>query len=99
MGEVEEIICPNCLGQRYKAEVLDIRVKELNIFEILNTQIDKLSEIFEDEKLKFAFEILQRLGLSHINLGRTTPTLSGGEAQRLKLAKTLIESFHKIKKR
>ncbi|MDQ7085271.1 MAG: ATP-binding cassette domain-containing protein [Sulfurovum sp.] len=98
LGEVEEIICPNCLGQRYKAEVLDIRVKELNIFEILNTQIDKMSEIFEDEKLRFAFETLERLGLSHINLGRTTPTLSGGEAQRLKLAKTLIESFHKIKK-
>jgi excinuclease ABC subunit A len=98
LGKIEEIVCPNCLGQRYKAEVLDIRVKELNIFEILNTQIDKLSEIFEDEKLRFAFETLERLGLSHINLGRTTPTLSGGEAQRLKLAKTLIESFHKIKK-
>ena len=98
LGEVEGIICPNCLGQRYKAEVLDIKYKNLNIFELLNTPISKLSKIFDDKKLQFAFYILQKLGLSHITLGRTTPTLSGGEAQRLKLAKTLIESFNKIKK-
>ncbi len=97
-GELDEIICPNCLGQRYKAEILDIRYKELNIFEFLNMEVSKLAQLFDDKKLKFAFEILQKLGLSHITLGRTTPTLSGGEAQRLKLAKVLIESFHKIKK-
>ena len=97
-GEQEEVICPNCLGQRYKAEVLDVKYKELNIIEFLNSSIKKLSSLFEDDKLKFAFEILKKLGLSHITLGRTTPTLSGGEAQRLKLAKTLIESFTKIKK-
>ena len=97
-GELEEIICPNCLGQRYKAEVLDVKYKKLNIIELLNSSIKKLSSLFEDDKLKFAFEILEKLGLSHITLGRTTPTLSGGEAQRLKLAKTLIESFTKIKK-
>lgn len=96
LGEIEDVICPSCLGQRYKAEVLDIRYKGLHIFEVLNTQIGKLNDIFDDRKLQFAFEILQKLGLSHITLGRTTPTLSGGEAQRLKLAKTLIESFHKI---
>jgi len=98
IGEIEEIVCPNCLGQRYKAEVLDIKYQDLNIFEFLNFSIDKLSKLFDNKKLKFAFEILQKLGLSHITLGRTTPTLSGGEAQRLKLAKTLIESFSKIKK-
>jgi excinuclease ABC subunit A len=97
-GEVDEIICPNCLGKRYKAEVLDIRNKELNIIELLSIQINKLESIFDDKKLIFAIETLEKLGLSHISLGRTTPTLSGGEAQRLKLAKTLIESFHKIKK-
>jgi len=98
LGEIQETICPNCLGQRYKAEVLDVRYKELNIMEFLNTSIENLATIFEDNKLKFAFEILTKLGLSHITLGRTTPTLSGGEAQRLKLAKILIESFTKIKK-
>ncbi|MBL0721507.1 MAG: ATP-binding cassette domain-containing protein [Sulfurovum sp.] len=98
LGVVNDIICPNCLGQRYKAEVLDIRYHELNIYEFLNSSIEKLSDIFDNEKLKFALSILEKLGLSHITLGRTTPTLSGGEAQRLKLAKTLIESFSKIKK-
>jgi excinuclease ABC subunit A len=97
-GELDEIICPNCLGKRYKAEVLDIKNKELNIIELLSLQINKLESIFDDKKLIFAIQTLEKLGLSHISLGRTTPTLSGGEAQRLKLAKTLIESFHKIKK-
>ena len=98
LGETEETICPNCLGQRYKAEVLDIKYNGLNIFELLNNSIESLLKLFDDEKIIFAFEILQKLGLSHIPLGRTTPTLSGGEVQRLKLAKTLIESFVKIKK-
>jgi len=97
LGEVENSICPNCLGQRYKPEVLDVKYNNLSIFEVLNTPITQLFKIFNDKKLNFAFEILQKLGLSHITLGRTTPTLSGGEAQRLKLAKTLIESFSKIK--
>jgi excinuclease ABC subunit A len=98
LGEIEEIICPSCLGQRFKPEVLDIKYFDLNIFELLNTEISKLKKIFNEEKLNFAFNILEKLGLSHISLGRTTPTLSGGEAQRLKLAKTLIESFNKVKK-
>jgi len=98
LGEVDEIVCPNCLGQRYKPEVLDIKYNNLNIFTFLNTSIESLSTLFGNEKLNFAFDILKKLGLSHITLGRTTPTLSGGEAQRLKLAKTLIESFAKIKK-
>jgi len=98
LGEINEILCATCLGKRYKAEVLDIKYKELNIINFLNSSIDNLAILFDDAKLKFSFEILNKLGLSHITLGRTTPTLSGGEAQRLKLAKTLIESFIKIKK-
>ena len=98
LGDIDGIVCSHCLGQRYKAEVLNIQYNELNIFELLNIQIDKLDKLFVDKKLKFAFEILQKLGLSHLSLGRTTPTLSGGEAQRLKLAKCLIESSYKIKK-
>lgn len=97
-GEVDEVMCPNCLGKRYKAEVLEIRYKSLNIMELLNFSVTQLQNIFDDKKLIFSIQTLQKLGLSHISLGRTTPTLSGGEAQRLKLAKTLIESFHKIKK-
>lgn len=98
LGEVDNITCPACLGNRYKPEILDIRHSNLNIIEFLNTSVSELSKAFDNKKLNFSFEILKKLGLSHITLGRTTPTLSGGEAQRLKLAKTLIESYHKIKK-
>ncbi len=98
LGELENIICPTCLGQRYKPEILDIRYKDFNIIEILDNPVSELSNVFDDKKLQFAFEIVQKLGLSHISLGRTTPTLSGGEAQRLKLAEILIASYHKIQK-
>jgi len=95
---VQHNVCPTCLGQRYKPEILDIRYNDFNIIEILDNPVSELSNVFDDKKLQFAFEIVQKLGLSHISLGRTTPTLSGGEAQRLKLAEVLIASYHKIQK-
>jgi len=98
LGEVDERICPSCLGNRYKPEVLAIKHKELSIIALLNMPLAKLKNTFEDKKLKFALNILDKLGLSHLSLGRTTPTLSGGEAQRLKLAKTLIDSYTNLKK-
>ncbi len=98
LGELNNNLCPSCLGLRYKPEILDIKYNDLNIIEILASPLSELSKIFNDEKLKFAFEILHKLGLAHISLGRTTPTLSGGEAQRLKLAETLISAANKIKK-
>ena len=98
MGEIEGHICPSCLGDRYKPEVLAIKYKDFSIIELLNSPLDQLKSIFEHKKLIFSFSILEKLGLSHLSLGRTTPTLSGGEAQRLKLAKTLIDSYAKLKK-
>ena len=98
LGKLNDNLCSGCLGQRYKPEILDIKYNDLNIIEILSSPLSKLSKIFNSEKLKFAFEILHKLGLAHILLDRTTPTLSGGEAQRLKLAKILISAFEKIKK-
>ena len=98
LGKLNDNLCSRCLGQRYKPEILDIKYKDLNIIEILSSPLSELSKIFDSEKLKFAFETLHKLGLSHISLGRTTPTLSGGEAQRLKLAKVLISASDKIKK-
>lgn len=99
LGEVKDgSSCPNCLGNRYKHEVLEIRYKDINIIELLNKSIDKMTDFFENDKLKFAIDTLQKLGLSYLSFGRKTLTLSGGEAQRLKLAKSLIESRDKIKK-
>ena len=98
LGEIDEMVCPNCLGNRYKHEVLEIKFQESSIIELLDKTVDELTYIFNDKKLQFAVDILHKLGLSHISLGRKTQTLSGGEAQRVRLAKTLIESYEKIKK-
>ena len=97
-AEFEDKLCSTCLGNRYKAEVLEVKYNNYNIIELLKLTIEELRSIFNDEKLIFAIDILKKLGLSHLTLGRTTPTLSGGEAQRLKFAKTMIESYKKIKK-
>ena len=98
LGDLNDNLCSSCLGQRYKPEILAIKYNDLNIIEILANPLSGLSKIFDNEKLKLAFEILHKLGLAHISLGRTTPTLSGGEAQRLKLAETLISASNKIKR-
>ena len=98
MGEIEGNICSSCLGQRYKPEILNIMLDEINICELLSLPIERIKNIFKDDKLNHSFDILSKLGLSHLSLGRITPSLSGGEAQRLKLAKVLIDNILKIKK-
>lgn len=98
LGLSEENICPACLGQRYKPEILSVEYNNLNIYEFLNTPVKKLVEFIASEKILFAIHILCKLGLSHIQLGRITSTLSGGEAQRIKLANVLIDSFRNIEK-
>lgn len=98
LGEIDDKMCTSCLGERFKPEVLEVKFKNLTIYDFLNKEISYLYEIIDDIKLKFAFNILKRLGLSHLTLGRITATLSGGEAQRLKLAEVLIKSYNKIEK-
>lgn len=98
LGEIETNICPSCLGQRYKPEILDVSFNDLNIIAILASPISELKLFFDNSKLEFALETLLKLGLSHLTLGRETPTLSGGEAQRLKFAEILISSYKKINK-
>lgn len=98
LGEINEDCCPSCAGAKYKSEVLTILYKDLNIYELLSLYIKKLDGFFDNPKIKFTLDLLSKLGLSHLNLGRSTPTLSGGEAQRLKLAKVLIDSYLKIEK-
>ncbi len=101
LGEIDDgTVCPSCLGSRYKPEVLEVRVNGLNISQLLNLSITQLKTLFNNKskKLEFALDVLEKLGLSYITLGRVTTTLSGGEAQRLRLSKVLIESLNKIKK-
>ena len=82
--------CEECKGKRFKAEVLDVRYKDKNIFEILDLSIDEAIEFFADEKdVVKKITPLQNVGLGYIKLGQPSSTLSGGEAQRVKLASYL----------
>jgi len=98
LGEKEKLLCPSCLGNRYMPQVLEVKYKDLSIADVLNLSIDETKLIFKDvDNLFLDFNVLIELGLGHLTLGRSTPTLSGGEGQRLKLAKSLIESKSKMK--
>lgn len=91
-GKELEIICNKCDGKRYSKEILKRKLKfKKNIYEILNTSIDTLIEqkFFENRKIVEKLELLKKLGLGHLNLFRPTNTLSGGEAQRVKLSDIL----------
>lgn len=84
-----ELICDRCHGKRYNDATLAYTYRGLSIYEVLHTTIDHLLEVsfFEDPAIQRQLELLQALGLGYLTLFRTTDTLSGGEAQRLKLMK------------
>lgn len=82
--------CEDCKGQRFKQEVLDIKYNEKNIFEILDMSIEEALTFFANHNDIIArLKPLSDVGLGYIKLGQSTGTLSGGEAQRLKLASYL----------
>jgi excinuclease ABC subunit A len=100
-GEGEQIVemqfladvhltCEVCGGKRFKEEVLEVAYKEKNIYQVLELSVDEALEFFKDEK-----DILQKIkplsdvGLGYVKLGQSSDTLSGGEAQRVKLASFL----------
>ncbi len=87
------IKCPLCEGQRYGQEALSIKYKGLNISQILNLSVDESVSFFDNfPPLKRRLEVLSKVGLGYISLGQPATTLSGGEAQRLKLSKHLGKS-------
>jgi excinuclease ABC subunit A len=84
------LICDVCDGKRFKEEVLEVRYKMKNIYDVLNMSVDEAIEFFKDEKnIVKAIQPLQDVGLGYIKLGQSSDTLSGGEAQRVKLASFL----------
>ncbi|MFO7843397.1 MAG: excinuclease ABC subunit UvrA [Bacteroidales bacterium] len=90
------IPCPVCEGKRFSRDILQVKWNDFTIADILELTIHKAAEIFaSEEKLKTSFQLLNDLGLDHLKLGQSATTLSGGEAQRLKLAKELIKQNHK----
>ena len=83
--------CDDCGGKRFKPAVLDVRVNGKNIYEVLELTIDEAIRFFpREEKLGQALWQLQQVGLGYLRLGQPATTLSGGEAQRLKVARELV---------
>lgn len=88
------IECETCRGSRFKDEILDVKFAEKNISEILHLTVDEAIEFFrENREIKIAEKLqsLQDVGLGYVQLGQSSSTLSGGEAQRIKLASFLIK--------
>ncbi len=82
--------CEVCHGTRYNSETLQIKYKGKNISEVLDMTVEEALEFFKNhQKIKHKLEMLMDVGLSYIKLGQPAPTLSGGEAARIKLAKEL----------
>jgi excinuclease ABC subunit A len=100
-GEGEQIVemqfladvrltCESCNGKKFKDEVLEVQYKSKNIFDILELSVDEAIEFFKDEKdISTRLKPLSEVGLGYVKLGQSSGTLSGGEAQRVKLASFL----------
>ena len=82
--------CEVCHGTRYNSETLQIKFKDKNINDVLNMRVEEALTFFENHaKIRNKLQIMNDVGLSYITLGQSAPTLSGGEAGRVKLAKEL----------
>jgi excinuclease ABC subunit A len=86
-----ELICEDCKGTRYKPTVLEVRYKGKNIHEVLNLTVREAMHFFSGHpKIVDKLRVLEEVGLGYLRLGQSATTLSGGEAQRMKLAAHLI---------
>ncbi len=82
--------CPVCAGARYNAKTLEVTYRERNVAEVLGMTVDAAWEFFADEPpLQRALDVLRQVGLGYLRLGQPATELSGGEAQRIKLATEL----------
>jgi excinuclease ABC subunit A len=84
------VTCEVCGGRRYNRETLEVRYKGQNIYEVLQMTVNQAAEFFANmPKIRNKLQTLQDVGLGYLQLGQPANTLSGGEAQRLKLSKEL----------
>lgn len=84
-----KITCDECNGERFKKDVLELRYKGKNIFEILNMSVQEAIEFFDTHVVKKRLQILADTGLDYMDIGQSLSSLSGGEAQRIKIAAEL----------
>lgn len=88
-----ELPCEVCGGKRYRKDILQIKYRGKNIFDVLEMSIAEAMDFFVDEKnITDKIKVLDKVGLSYLKLGQNATTLSGGEAQRVKLAKFLTKT-------
>jgi excinuclease ABC subunit A len=88
-----ELVCEECKGTRFKSAILDIRYNGLNIHQLLQLTVDDAIKFFhESPRLVAKLGVLSDVGLGYLRLGQSATTLSGGEAQRVKLAAHLGQS-------
>lgn len=88
-----EVVCPVCNGNQFNDEVLSVKYRCHSIKDVLNFSVEEAFNFFADQpKIIRILKLLQDVGLEYLGLGQTLTTLSGGEGQRLKLAKELIGS-------
>ncbi len=84
------ITCPDCGGKRFNKETLEIKLKGHSICDVLEMEVDQALPLFAPfPPIKRKLELLDNIGLGYIRLGQPAHTLSGGEAQRIKLSKEL----------
>jgi excinuclease ABC subunit A len=92
-----ELICEECKGTRYKPQVLEVRYRGKNIHEVLNLTVKEALKFFaEVPKITEKLRVLEEVGLGYLRLGQSATTLSGGEAQRMKLAAHLQPAAREI---
>ena len=88
-----ELVCEECKGQRFQTHVLDVTYEEKNIFDILEMTIEEAVSFFQEHKaIVDKIKPLDQIGLGYLKLGQSRSTLSGGEAQRVKLASYLAKN-------
>lgn len=84
--------CEECNGKKFKAEILEVQYKGKNVYEVLELSVDEAMEFFkENNDIINKLAPLQNVGLGYVKLGQSSSTLSGGEAQRVKLASFLTK--------
>jgi excinuclease ABC subunit A len=89
-----KVPCEVCRGMRFDEETLQVKWQEKSIGDILNMPVDEAYEIFSSSpKIAGALKLLQDVGLGYLKLGQPSSTLSGGEAQRIKLVTELAKAF------
>lgn len=84
-----DYVCSECNGSKFSKEALEYKYKGFNISEVLKLECAELLNVFEDDNILYKLNILAQLGLEYVSLGQSIGTLSGGESQKVKLAKLI----------